>query len=63
MLDIEPYTVRVLQGFVSKHPRKPKPFCMMLDGRFLRGWADGSKSRNGVRYNRLARLWNKQLHS
>lgn len=49
------YTARTMTKFISKSNPSKKVGCWN-NGKFCTAWADQSKSKLGVKYNRLIRL-------
>jgi len=54
-LRMEKYTERIIHKFISKSV-PPKLIGLWYEGKFHTAYADESKSRCGVKYNRLIRL-------
>ena len=50
------YTMRTAFIFIDLQNEKEKPFCIMQDGKLLKGIRSTSKTRMGVKFNRLIRL-------
>ena len=52
---VKTYTDRVIEKLISSDGHHKKVGCW-YEGKFYVAWADQSKSRMGVKYNRLIRL-------
>lgn len=51
------YTFKALQRFALRAPRRHSAYFDRRAGRIILIIKDASKTKNGVRYGKLARLW------